>query len=100
LLLLVLSVVLLVVDFVAEPVLLAIDLPPLRATQPILTILTDLTIQPGLLPLNSSGFMRSQRAAFDALRDTILLILPASIDLSREARLNRYAQQSTRYQFQ
>src|SRR5581483_1216575 len=79
-----LAVVLLIVDFLAELVLLAIDLDLLLVGQAsaIHPVVADFFIELGFLALDASGLARSQRAALHSLRDAFLLIFLALLDAS------------------
>src|SRR6185295_13577290 len=80
-----LVVVLLVVDFLADPVLLAIDLglflvgqiPAIR-----FPVLTDFLVDLGLIVLDARCLARCQRAVLDALGDAFLLVFLALLDLA------------------
>src|SRR5689334_8646715 len=78
-----LAVVFLVVDFLADLVLLAIDSGLFLVGQVsavFLAIPADFLVDLGLVVLDTGGFARSQLAALDAVGDAFLLVLLALLD--------------------
>jgi hypothetical protein len=77
------GVVLVLVDRMAQIVLLVVDLLPLLLRQPAIigrAIVADLAVQVGFARLHISGLARSQLAGNDAVGDAILLVLTALVD--------------------
>src|SRR5690242_14241548 len=77
-----LGVVLLVVNFLAELILLAVDLGFFLVRQPsaVLAVAADFLVQLGLLPFDAPGFARRQGSVLHSLGDAFLLILLALLN--------------------